>query len=106
MYPILHPYGSLVYQAGRGDVHTVLVDGVVHKHDHKMIGVDLAAAKDAVRQTVDYARSTMGEDEWRNSITPELPDAQRIPNPYTYTEFGGSDDRHTARMEGSQAEPV
>ena len=41
MYPILHPYGSVVFQAGRGDVHTVLVDGQVVKHEHALVGVDL-----------------------------------------------------------------
>jgi 5-methylthioadenosine/S-adenosylhomocysteine deaminase len=93
MYPLLHPYGSVVYQAGRGDVHTVLVDGRVVKHDGRLTGVDLAAAKEAVGRTVDYARSTMGEDAWRESMTPELPEAGRISNPYTYTDFDGGDDR-------------
>jgi cytosine/adenosine deaminase-related metal-dependent hydrolase len=97
LYPLLHPYGSVVYQAGRGDVHTVLVNGRVVKHDHKLVDGDLAAAKNAVANTVDYARSTMGEDAWRESMTPELPPTERIPNPYTYTEYSGSEDRHRAR---------
>jgi cytosine/adenosine deaminase-related metal-dependent hydrolase len=97
MYPLLHPYGTLVYQAGRGDVHTVLVNGRIAKHDHRLLGTDLAAARDAVAATVDFARSTMGEDAWRESMTPELPPAERIPNPYTYTEYEGSADRHRAR---------
>jgi cytosine/adenosine deaminase-related metal-dependent hydrolase len=101
MFPLLHPYGSLVYQAGRGDVDTVLVDGVVHKHERRLVGGELAAAKDAVAATVEYARSTMGEEAWRDSITPELPPVSRIPNPYTYTDYSGSADRHTARSEGS-----
>jgi 5-methylthioadenosine/S-adenosylhomocysteine deaminase len=29
-------------------------------------------------------------------MTPELPSHERIPNPYTYSDFTGSDDRHTA----------
>ena len=41
----------------------------------------------------------MGEQAWRESMTPELPDPDRIPNPYTYTDFDGSDDRHTIRAE-------
>ena len=41
MYPLLHPYGSLVFQAGRGDVHTVLVNGRVVKHEHQLVGIDL-----------------------------------------------------------------
>ena len=48
MYPLLHPYGSVVYQAGRGDVHTVLVNGQVVKHEHRLAGVYLRAAKEAV----------------------------------------------------------
>jgi cytosine/adenosine deaminase-related metal-dependent hydrolase len=96
MYPILHPYGSVVYQAGRGDVHTVLVNGQVVKSGGALVGADLRGAKDAVANTVEYARSTMGEQAWRESMTPELPPTERIPNPYTYTEFTGSEDRHTA----------
>jgi hypothetical protein len=99
MYPILHPYGTVVFQAGRGDVHTVLVNGQVVKADHALVGADLRGAKDAVANTVDYARATMGEQAWREAMTPELPEAERIPNPYTYTDFTGSEDRHTARAE-------
>ena len=87
----------MVYQAGRGDVHTVLVDGQVVKHDGALVGADLAAAKDEVGNTVDYARSTMGEQAWSDAMTPDLPESERIPNPYTYTDFEGSTDRHTAR---------
>jgi cytosine/adenosine deaminase-related metal-dependent hydrolase len=97
LYPVLHPYGTLVFQASRGDVHTVLVGGKVCKHEHRLVGVDLAAAKDAVAATAEFARSTMGEQAWQESMTPELPPAERIPNPYTYTDYEGSADRHTAR---------
>src|SRR3954467_9434528 len=69
MYPLLHPYGSVVYQAGRGDVHTVLVNGDVVKREHRLTGVDLAAAKAAVGRTVDYARATMGEEAWLEGLT-------------------------------------
>ncbi|GAA4497509.1 amidohydrolase family protein [Actinoallomurus oryzae] len=99
LYPLLHPYGSVVYQAGRGDVHTVLVNGRVVKHEHRLVGADLAGAKEAVGRTVEYARSTMGEEAWQDSITPELPAAERIPNPYTYTDFDGGDERHRAQRQ-------
>ena len=99
MYPLLHPYGSLVFQAGRGDVHTVIVNGRIVKHDHKLIGIDLAAAKSAVANTVDYARTTMGEQAWQDSLTPELVSTERIPNPYTYTDYSGGDSRHRAQSE-------
>ena len=99
MYPLLHPYGSLVFQAGRGDVHTVIVNGRIVKHGHKLIGIDLAAAKSAVANTVDYARTTMGEQAWQDSLTPELVSTERIPNPYTYTDYSGGDSRHRAQSE-------
>ena len=73
LFPIVHPYGTVVFQAGRGDVHTVLVDGRVEKHEHRLVDADLRAAKEAVGRTVEYARSTMGEEAWRDAMTPELP---------------------------------
>jgi hypothetical protein len=94
LFPLLHPYGTVVYQAGRGDVHTVLVDGRVVKHEGALVGGDLAAAKGAVGETVAFARSTMGEAAWEEGMHPELPVTERVPNPYTYTDFTGSDDRH------------
>jgi 5-methylthioadenosine/S-adenosylhomocysteine deaminase len=35
----------VVFQATRGDVHTVLVNGRVVKHDHRLVDVDLQRAK-------------------------------------------------------------
>jgi hypothetical protein len=43
---------------------------------------------------VEFARATMGEQAWDEGMHPELPATERIPNPYTYTDFSGSDDRH------------
>jgi cytosine/adenosine deaminase-related metal-dependent hydrolase len=100
MYPLLHPYGSLVYQAGRGDVHTVLVDGRVVKYDRRLLGTDLEAAKQAVGRTVEYARSTLGDKAWQEAMAPELPDHERIQNPYTYTDFDGGTTQHRPRAEG------
>ncbi|HZD98189.1 MAG TPA: hypothetical protein VE132_08505, partial [Micromonosporaceae bacterium] len=73
-------------------------------HAHQLIGMDLAAAKAAVANTVDYARSTMGEEAWQQSMYPELPTAERVPNPYTYTTYDGGEARHTARA--ADAEPT
>lgn len=98
MYPILHPYGSVVFQAQRADVDTVLVNGRIVKHEHQLVGNHLAAAKAAVADTVEYARSTMGEPAWSESMTPEVPTTERIGNPYTYTEFDGGADRHRAQV--------
>ena len=45
MFPILHPYGHVAYQAGRGDVHTVLVNGKVVKFEHRLLTGDLDHAR-------------------------------------------------------------
>jgi 5-methylthioadenosine/S-adenosylhomocysteine deaminase len=89
MYPILNPYGHVVFQAGRGDVHTVLVDGKVVKHDHELVDVDLQRAKDEVGRTVDHLRSEMGEEEWANGMSPDLPEQELFDNPYQYTDWKG-----------------
>ncbi|HEX9336425.1 MAG TPA: amidohydrolase family protein, partial [Pseudonocardiaceae bacterium] len=89
MFPILHPYGHVVYQAGRGDVHTVLINGKVVKYRHELVGVDLDKARTAVGATVEYARRQIGEDGWREFMTPEIPDNAPIANPYTYSEYRG-----------------
>jgi cytosine/adenosine deaminase-related metal-dependent hydrolase len=86
MFPILHPYGHVVFQAGRGDVHTVVVDGMVVKHEHHLLGVDLAKAKDAVGKTVEYARGKMCEQAWNEGMNPEQAVVEKINNPYTYTD--------------------
>ena len=45
MTPLLNPYGHVAFQAQRGDVHTVLVNGRVVKYDHRLVGMDLARAR-------------------------------------------------------------
>ena len=45
MFPLVNPYGHVAFQAQRGDVHTVLVDGRVVKHAGRLVGIDLAAAR-------------------------------------------------------------
>ena len=86
MFPLLHPYGHVVFQAGRGDVHTVMVDGKVVKYDHHLLGVDLAKAKQSVMRTIEYAQSQMGEQAWNESMNPEKAVVKYIDNPYKYTE--------------------
>jgi 5-methylthioadenosine/S-adenosylhomocysteine deaminase len=85
MFPLLHPYGHIVFQAGRADVHTVMVDGKVVKHDHRLVGIDLAAARQAVARTVEYARGRMGEQAWNEAMNPAKAVVELIENPYTYT---------------------
>jgi cytosine/adenosine deaminase-related metal-dependent hydrolase len=90
-FPLLNPYGHVAFQAQRADVHTVLVDGVVVKRDHKLVGADLAAARSAIESTVDYLRRDMGEDTWAAGMNPDMPaDDAVLDNPYTYTEYKSS----------------
>jgi 5-methylthioadenosine/S-adenosylhomocysteine deaminase len=87
MFPILNPYGHIVMQAQRGDVHTVVIDGKIVKRDHKLVDSKLAAAKKAVAETVEYLQSTMGKETWDAGMHPEIPDTKLNENPYTYTTF-------------------
>lgn len=87
MFPLLNPYGHVVMQAQRGDVHTVLVDGKVVKHDGKLVGVDLQAAKSAIESTVEYLQSTLGEEAWVAGMNPDVPENKVLDNPYTYTDY-------------------
>ena len=70
MFPLLHPYGHVVFQAGRGDVHTVMVDGKVVKYDHRLLGIDLNRARQAVAKTVEYARSQNGRASLERGYEP------------------------------------
>jgi 5-methylthioadenosine/S-adenosylhomocysteine deaminase len=86
-FPVLHPYGHVAFQAQRGDVHTVLVDGRVVKHEHRLVGVDLGAARQAVEQTVEYAMSQLGDEAWSAFMNPDVPEARVLDNPYMYTDW-------------------
>jgi hypothetical protein len=83
-FPILHPYGHVVFQAGRGDVHTVIVNGKVVKHEHKLVGVDLAKAKASIESTIEYLKAEHGPEEWDKGMHPEIPAHETLNNPYTY----------------------
>jgi len=85
MFPVLHPYGHVVFQAGRGDVHTVVVNGRVVKYDHALVGADLAKARAEVEQTVDYLQGELGPEAWHEGMHPEIPQTRVLDNPYTYT---------------------
>jgi cytosine/adenosine deaminase-related metal-dependent hydrolase len=85
MFPLLHPYGHVVFQAQRGDVHTVVVNGLVVKYAHQLVGVDLARARQVTGQTVDYLKGVLGPDAWNEGMHPEIPETRVLDNPYTYT---------------------
>jgi 5-methylthioadenosine/S-adenosylhomocysteine deaminase len=85
MFPLLNPYGHVVFQAGRGDVHTVIVNGRVVKFEHKLVGIDLGRARRLVEETLQYLQSQLGEEAWIQGMHPEVPEARVLDNPYTYT---------------------
>jgi cytosine/adenosine deaminase-related metal-dependent hydrolase len=87
MLPILHPYGHIVLQAQRADVHTVIVNGRVVKRDGQLVGADLDRARSAVESTVEYLRGALGEEAWHAGMNPDIPETKILDNPYTYTEF-------------------
>jgi 5-methylthioadenosine/S-adenosylhomocysteine deaminase len=87
MFPVLHPYGHVAFQAQRADVHTVLVNGRVVKRDGKLVGVDLRSARQAVEETVEFAMGTLGEEAWTGGMHPEIPERRILENPYQYTEW-------------------
>lgn len=89
MFPVLNPFGHVVFQAGRPEVHTVMVNGRIVKFGHELVGIDLAKARRAVDATVDYLRAQLGASEWAEMMNPELPKSETIPNPYTYTDWDG-----------------
>jgi 5-methylthioadenosine/S-adenosylhomocysteine deaminase len=90
MFPLLNPYGHVVMQAQRGDVHTVLVDGTVVKHQNALVGVDLDQARQVVGETVDHLRGTLGETDWVGGMSPDVPESKVLDNPYTYTDYADS----------------
>ncbi|RLV50564.1 amidohydrolase [Nocardioides mangrovicus] len=90
MFPILNPFGHVVFQAQRGDVDTVLVDGKVLKRGGRLVDADLAKARAAVADTVEHLRSTLGEEEWEKGMTPDIPESKVLDNPYTYTDYADS----------------
>ena len=87
MFPVLNPYGHVAFQAQRGDVHTVVVNGRVVKHNHELVGVDLAKARSTVESTVEYLQGQLGPEAWAQGMNPEVPATKILDNPYTYTEY-------------------
>ncbi|WP_062429704.1 amidohydrolase family protein [Herbidospora daliensis] len=87
MFPILNPYGHIAFQAQRGDVHTVLVNGQVVKRDGRVGGVE--AARAAVAKTVDHLMSELG-DAWLSGMNPDIPETKILDNPYMYTDYRSS----------------
>ena len=85
MAPIINPYGHVVYQAGRGDVHTVVIGGEVVKLDGKLVAGDLKGVRNQLENTVDFLQSELGADTWKAGMYPEIPEVEILTNPYQYT---------------------
>ncbi|TDO54494.1 cytosine/adenosine deaminase-related metal-dependent hydrolase [Kribbella sp. VKM Ac-2527] len=86
-FPLLNPYGQVAFQAQRGDVHTVLVNGRVVKYQHELVGADLPAVRRTVEATIDHLRAAMGDEAWAGGMNPDLPHDEVLDNPYQYTEY-------------------
>lgn len=102
MFPILNPHGHVVFQAQRGDVHTVMVNGRIVKHAHKLVDVDLAKVRRTVEATVEHIAAELGQAEWEAGMSPEVPETKILDNPYTYTEYR-TEKTHTAQGRGPEA---
>src|SRR3954447_2529383 len=104
-FPLLNPLGHVVFQAQRGDVHTVVVNGRVVKHDGKLVGIDLAPVRAEIENTIDYLKGACGEEVWEAGMFPQMPDAEQsiLDNPYQYSDFvdeskrAGGEDRVLGR---------
>ena len=103
MFPILNPYGHVAFQAQRGDVHTVMVDGRVVKHDRKLVDIDLAAVRRTVEATVEHLQGVLGPEAWQQGMNPEIPETKVLDNPYTYTEYRSASTHQSAAAAGSEA---
>jgi cytosine/adenosine deaminase-related metal-dependent hydrolase len=87
-FPLINPYGHVAFQAQRADVQTVVVGGDVVKHQHRLVGADLAALRRDADDVISYLVAEMGEETWRNGMNPAMPEGQAIlDNPYTYTDY-------------------
>ncbi|HXZ64810.1 MAG TPA: amidohydrolase family protein [Streptosporangiaceae bacterium] len=88
MFPVLNPYGHVAFQAQRADVHTVVVNGRVVKHNHRLTDAgSLGKARHAVAQTVEFLQAELGPDAWTEGMHPDIPETKVLDNPYTYTEW-------------------
>ncbi len=102
-FPLLNPYGHVAFQAQRGDVHTVVVNGRIVKHEGALVGVDLPAVRRTVEATVDHLRGALGEEAWAQGMNPDLPTNEVLDNPYQYTDYKSDStrDAHSVFEESS-----
>jgi hypothetical protein len=101
MIPLLNPYGHVAFQAQRGDVHTVVVNGRVVKYGHRLIGMDLARARQVAEETVGYLKGQLGPQAWAEGMHPEIPETKTLSNPYTYSDSAQWEDTGEGAGAGS-----
>jgi 5-methylthioadenosine/S-adenosylhomocysteine deaminase len=89
-FPVINPYGHVALQASRGDVQTVLVNGRLVKHNHRLVGVDMDALRTKVAATIEHLQSELGKDAWAQGMNPDVPETKILDNPYMYTEYRSS----------------
>ncbi len=86
MFPVLNPYGHVAFQAQRGDVHTVVVNGRVVKYQNRLVDTaGLGRARQLIEQTVEYLQGQLGPQAWTEGMHPDVPATTVLDNPYTYT---------------------
>ena len=55
---------------------SVIVNGRVVKHNHRLAGADLGKARQAVEQTVEYLQGALGPEAWTEGMHPEIPETK------------------------------
>ncbi|MCS5734096.1 amidohydrolase family protein [Herbiconiux daphne] len=95
MFPIVNPNGHIALQAGRGDVHSVMVDGALAKYAGRLLGDTLDSVRNDIEATVDYLHSELGDPTWEQGMNPDAPEEKMLDNPYTYTDYKDAS-THTA----------
>src|ERR1700744_5507673 len=73
-FPLLNPYRHVAFQAQRGDVHTVVVNGRVVKYDGRLLGDGLSHARQEVARTVEYLQGQLGDEAWQAGMHPDIPE--------------------------------
>jgi len=88
-FPLLNPFGHVAFQAQRGDVHTVVVNGRVVKSGGKLVGIDLAPVRQEIENTIDHLRGACGDEVWEQGMFPQMPEAEAaiLDNPYQYSDY-------------------
>jgi 5-methylthioadenosine/S-adenosylhomocysteine deaminase len=98
MTPLINPYGHVVMQASRGDVHTVLVNGKVKKFANKLVGGDLASVRAKLEDTVSYLQGKLGDEVWKQGMNPDIPETRVLENPYQYSDYTSASTREAREV--------